>query len=145
MTISNNRENSSHHSSNVNPVDFFFAWNSYFPQGDISQSHPCAEVEERCQGMVGNVLHKHTHILNNNITIWLQPNSLLLMFHLFFLSYSSSPARAVLMTPSREDRHTEEGHNEAEDRDKHHPAQRVWWVHMGRSHQDPNQTTKNLQ
>lgn len=49
------------------------------------------------------------------------------------------------MTPSREDRHPEEGHDEAEDRDEHHPAQRVLWEHMGRSHQDPNQTTKYLQ
>lgn len=66
-------------------------------------------------------------------------------FPLIFRSYSSSPARAVLMAPGRKDGHPEEGHDEAEHRDEHHPAQRVRWVHVGRRHQDPNQTAKYLQ
>ncbi len=49
------------------------------------------------------------------------------------------------MTSSSEDDHPEESHDEAEDGDKHHPAQRVLWLHMGRRHQDPHQTTKHLQ
>ncbi len=71
--------------------------------------------------------------------------SLSLSLSLSVRSYSSSPARVVLMTSSSEDDHPEEGHDETEDGDKHHPAQRVRWVHMGRSHQDPYQTTKDLQ
>lgn len=56
---------------------------------------------------------------------------------------SSSPAGAVLMTSSSKDDHPQEGHDETEDRDKHHPAQRVGWEHVGRGNQDPHQTTKH--
>lgn len=49
------------------------------------------------------------------------------------------------MTSSCEDDHPEESHDEAEDRDKHHPAQRHRGVHAGRRHQDPHQTTEHLQ
>lgn len=66
-------------------------------------------------------------------------------FRSSFQPHSSSPARAVLMTPCTEDDHPEEGHDEAEDRDEHHPAQGVWWEHVCWRHQDPHQTTKHLQ
>lgn len=49
------------------------------------------------------------------------------------------------MTPGSEDDHPEEGQDEAEDRDEHHPAQRVRWVHVGGRHQDPHQTAEHLQ
>ncbi len=48
------------------------------------------------------------------------------------------------MTPSSEDYHPEESHDEAEDRHEHHPAQRVRWAHVSGRHQDPHQTTKHL-
>lgn len=70
---------------------------------------------------------------------------LLIIINFSLRSYSSSPAGAVLVTSSDEDDHPEESHDEAEDGDKHHPAQRVRWIHVGRRHQDPNQPTKHLQ
>lgn len=60
------------------------------------------------------------------------------------MSYSGGPARAVLVASGHEDDHPQEGHDEAEDRDKHHPSQRVWWSHVIRRHQDPHQTAKHL-
>lgn len=49
------------------------------------------------------------------------------------------------MSPDCKDDHPDEGHDEAEDGDKHHPSQRVLWGHIGRCHQNPNQTTEHLQ
>lgn len=48
------------------------------------------------------------------------------------------------MASGHEDDHPQEGHDEAEDRDKHHPSQRVWIRHVSRRHQDPHQTAKHL-
>lgn len=36
------------------------------------------------------------------------------------------------MTSGSEDDHPEEGHDEAENRDEHHPPQRVRWGHVCR-------------
>lgn len=59
-------------------------------------------------------------------------------------SYGSGPARAVPVAPSHEDDHPDEGHDEAEDGDEHHPSQRVGRGHVGGRHQDPHQTAEHL-
>lgn len=45
-------------------------------------------------------------------------------------SYCSSPAGTVPVTSSPKEDHPQEGHDEAEDGDKHHPGQRVMERHM---------------
>lgn len=48
---------------------------------------------------------------------------------------------ATLISSTKEDEEPECGHDKAEDGHKHDPAQRVWWVHARRGHQDPHQAT----
>lgn len=52
---------------------------------------------------------------------------------------------ATLISSTKEDEKPECGHDKAEDGHKHDPAQRVWWVHARRGHQDPHQATTDLQ
>lgn len=49
------------------------------------------------------------------------------------------------MTPAGEHHQPDEGHDEAEERDKHDPALRVVRHHVGAGHQDPHQTAEDLQ
>lgn len=59
-------------------------------------------------------------------------------------AYGGGPGGAVLVASSHEDDHPEEGHDEAEDGDKHHPSQGVGRAHVGGRHQDPHQTAEHL-
>lgn len=49
------------------------------------------------------------------------------------------------MTAEPEDDHPHQGHDEAEDGDKHHPGHWVVWKNVLGSHQDPHQAAKHLQ
>lgn len=46
---------------------------------------------------------------------------------------------------AEEEEEPERRHHEAEHGHEHHPAQRVVWNYAGRRHQDPHQTSENLQ
>lgn len=59
-------------------------------------------------------------------------------------SHGGGPEGAVVVASTHEDDHPEEGHDEAEDGDKHHPSHGVGWAHVGGGHQGPHQTTKHL-
>lgn len=50
-----------------------------------------------------------------------------------------------MMCPTGEHHHPDKSHHKAEDRDKHDPALRIVWHYQCARHQDPHQTTKNLQ
>lgn len=49
------------------------------------------------------------------------------------------------MPPAGEHHHPDESHDEAEDGDEHDPALRVRRHHQCARHQDPDQTTEDLQ
>lgn len=51
---------------------------------------------------------------------------------------------AALIGSAEEDEEPECRHDEAEDGDEHHPAQRVFRRDAGRCHQDPHQTPEHL-
>lgn len=50
-----------------------------------------------------------------------------------------------LVVAAKEEEEEERGHHEAENGHKHKPAQRVVRVDVGGGHQDPHQTSKDLQ
>lgn len=52
---------------------------------------------------------------------------------------------AALIGSTEKDEEPECRHDEAEDGDEHHPAQRVGWDDTSRCHQDPHQTPEHLQ
>lgn len=130
-----------HHSRNINLVNSEFS--TFHQECDVRQIHSCTEVEEHRQAVVNKVLcadRKYKDSVHSQSPIFL-----FYSVSLIFFSYCSGPARTVLMTPGGKENHPEEGHDEAEHRDEHHPSQRVWWIHVGWCHQNPHQTTKHLQ
>ena len=50
-----------------------------------------------------------------------------------------------MVSPAGEHHHPDEGQDEAEDRDEHHPAEGVGWDNQRTGHQDPHQAAKHLQ
>lgn len=60
-------------------------------------------------------------------------------------TYCCCPAGFIMMSPTGEHHHPDKSHHKAEDRDKHDPALRIFWHYQCACHQDPHQTTKNLQ
>lgn len=59
-------------------------------------------------------------------------------------SYHGSPGGAAPVTAEPKDDHPHQGHDEAEDGDKHHPGKWVVWHNVFGRHQDPHQTAEHL-
>lgn len=56
------------------------------------------------------------------------------MFQIWDCSYRSGPSHAVLVASTGKDNKPEEGHDETEHRDEHHPALGILWLHMSGSY-----------
>lgn len=60
------------------------------------------------------------------------------------VSYQARPDAALVYANNKYEE-PKSGDKEAENGNKHDPAQRISWVHMGGGHQGPHQSTKHLE